>query len=43
MAALLMLHPRVKAPFSRFAFRTNWNPPLHGIKVADFTFPYGRE
>ena len=39
----IMLNPRVKAPFVKFAARTNWRPPLHGIKVAGFTFPYGKE
>ena len=43
MAALLTLHPRVKASFSKFASRTNWHPPLHSLKVADLTFPYGKD
>ena len=43
MAALLTLHPRVKASLSKFASRTNWHPPLLGLKVADLTFPYGRD
>ena len=38
----IMLDPRVTAPFVKFAARTNWHPPLHGIKVAELTFPFGK-
>ena len=38
----IMLNPRVKAPFVKFAARTNWRPPLHGITVAGLTFPFGK-